>query len=775
MTYEHLRLEKETPLTERHRRRGMGGAAPADPRAHGAALLRSFEEVRHQVDLQDVGGFDECRLLKIRLRAGETQLPDFAQIPGLEVVSQEEHTIVLAFATEAGLSEVEARLATLAREGAVTRKDLLYVIDGFDHWTPQDRQGAALRELGRPGVEHFVLDVELWPQDQPARREALMASFRDWCDGLGVERVDQIASASLLMVRLRCTNEQADSLLRHRDVRTVDLPPRHGLSLGLVLTDVNQFPAVEEPQGDAPTVAVLDSGLSTGHPLLGGAVGDAQGYVLPHRLPDDGDPWHGTFVGGLALYGDVERCIQDRRFVPELRLVSGRVFNDDGADQTEFVENAVERAVRELNELYGCRVFNLSYGDLNKVYDGRHIRGLGYTLDRLTRELGVLFVVSSGNLQLSALPDDARAQYPEYLFNEGSRLLDPGTALNVITVGGLARHEATREAQRYPGGIEAVPLARSDHPFPLTRRGPSIGGAIKPDLVEHAGNVASMRLPGRFELRGLGVVSLHGGFAGGHAFKEDVGTSFAAPLVANKAARLLRELPDATPNLLRAVIGAHAAWPSASKSLLDPAGKAAGRDKLTQLIGYGQVDDTALLRSLDNAVSLVTEESIAVDQCQFFEIPVPDDLWNGGRRTREVSVALAYTPVVRTTRMDYRMSKLRFTLVAADGLDEVSQAFQRNREVGMPERSSGRWLSGDVRQAGTLQVSRWTFRQRPREQKLFVVVTRQDANWSDVTDLDEPYALCVSIKDRDNADSRLYAQMRAMLQARVQLRARARV
>ena len=774
MAYQHLRLEREAPLTERHRRRGFGAAAPADPRGHGSTLLHSFTLAKQQLQ-QDVGGFDERKLLKIRLRQGERQLPDFELIPGLEIVSQEANTVVLAFASEAGLAEVEVRLSTLARVGAVTRKELLYAIDGFDRWSSEDRLGAALREMGRPDTECFVLDIELWPQDQPARREALMTSFRAWCEQLGAERLDHVASASLLMVRLRCSNEQADQLLRHRDVRTVDLPPRHGLSIGVVLTDVNQFPPLEQPDDDAPVVAVLDSGLATGHPLLGPAVGDAQGYVLPHYLPDDAAPWHGSFVAGLALYGDVETRIRAGRFIPELRLLSGKVFNHDGEDQTEFVENAVERAVRDLSEQYGCKVFNLSYGDLNKVYDGRHIRGLGYTLDRLTRELGILFVVSTGNLQQAALPADARGRFPNYLLAETARLVDPATALNVLTVGGLARYEATREAQRHPNDIEAVPLARSGHPFPLTRRGPSIGGAIKPDLVEHAGNVAALRLPGRFQHRGLGVVSLHGGFAAGHAFAEDVGTSFAAPLIANKAGLLLRELPDATPNLLRAVIGAHAVWPTSSETLLNPASNAAGQEKLTQLVGYGQVDDAALLRSLDNAVTLLAEETIASDRCQFFELPLPDDLWSRGRRSREVSVSLAYSPAVKTTRLDYRMTKLRFTVVAANDLEEVSRAFQHNRAAGMPERANGRWISGEARQAGTLQVSRWTFWRRPREPKLFVVVTRQDAAWSEVADLEEPYALCVAIKDRDNADSQLYAQVRALLQARVQLRARARV
>ena len=85
--------------------------------------------------------------------------------------------------------------------------------------------------------------------------------------------------------------------------------------------------------------------------------------------------------------------IQRGQFVPMLRLFSGKVFKDDGTDQTEFVERSVEEAVKYFQSEYGCCVFNFSYGDLNKVYDGRHLRGLAYTLDHLSRTLGVLFVV----------------------------------------------------------------------------------------------------------------------------------------------------------------------------------------------------------------------------------------------------------------------------------------------------------------------------------------------------------------------------------------------
>ena len=542
MSYEHLRLGRETPLTDRHRRRRPGIHPPADPRAHGAALAQKLDAARQRAITEDVGGFDARKLLKIRLRAGEKSVPPFDAIPGVEIVSQEDKSIVLAFATEEGLSEFESRLTTLARDGVVTRKELLYAIEDFDHWTPADRTGAALSEQGFPGADPFVLDVELWPQERQDTRRVLLTSFLAWLREQGIERLDDIDQPSLLMVRVRCTRVQAEQLLRHRDVRTLDLPPRLGVTIELLHTDVNQFPVVDPPADNAPAIAVLDSGLTSGHPLLGPAVGDAQGYLAPHRSPDDALPWHGTFVAGLALYGEVDNRIRQGRFVPNLRLYSGKVFNDDGTDQTEFVEKAVEDAVCDLHQQYGCRVFNLSYGDLNKVYDGRHVRGLAYTLDRLTRDLDVLFVVPVGNLPLSELPADARDTYPGYLLTDSARLLDPAPALNVLTVGGLAHHEATRDAQRYPNAREDHPLARTDQPFPLTRCGPSINGAIKPDVVEHAGNVALMRAGGRARHAGLGVVSLNGGFGSGPAFSEDIGTSYAAPVVAHKATRLLNPI-----------------------------------------------------------------------------------------------------------------------------------------------------------------------------------------------------------------------------------------
>lgn len=61
-----------------------------------------------------------------------------------------------------------------------------------------------------------------------------------------------------------------------------------------------------------------------------------------------------------------------------------------------------------------------------------------------------------------------------------------------------------------------------------------------------------------------------------------------------------------------------------------------------------------------------------------------------------------------------------------------------------------------------------------RAQRLFVVVTRIDARWGrEITLTEEPYALAVLLRDRENAEARLYTQIQARLRARVQERVRA--
>lgn len=145
-------------------------------------------------------------------------------------------------------------------------------------------------------------------------------------------------------------------------------------------------------------------------------------------------------------------------------------------------------------------------------------------------------------------------------------------------------------------------------------------------------------------------------------------------------------------------------------------------------------------------------------------------------RLREIAVALAYTPPVRSTRIKYRATRIDFRLVAARDLEHVTTMF--NKATKKEDYQSILELTGATvgqmaRSKGTVQADFWRFKQfredsALRTNKLFVVVTRNDFPWGEsLCDTEESYSLLVSLRDKDNLFAQLYTQIKARLDARV--------
>lgn len=776
-SFPHLALQRETPIREKRPGGNPRIKEPGDVRGHGRGLLQKLAHAKEQSS-SDIGGFDDRKLVRFSVQQGFNP-EDLRKISReIEFVSQEDETIVIGFASNAALADFESKLSTMARGEHVTNKQVIYALQSVDSWRPEERKGWALKTLGLPESEEFLLDVELWPlEDNRQERDREWAAFEKWLGQQGIEKMDQVKQPGLTLYRVRCDADKMNQLLRHRDVRSVDLPPSFGLERSLLFQDVQAFPDISDPGERAPGVAVLDSGLATGHPLLGAAIGDAQSFLTGKEQHDENG--HGTHVAGLALYGDFERSLRDGAFVPTLRLFSGRILDKDNENTTGFVENHIEEAVRYFAGEYGCQIFNLSFGDANKPYIGGHLKGLSVTLDNLSRELGVLFVVSTGNHQVgvgSPVGLEWRDNYPRYLLDDDWRIIEPAPALNALTVGSLARHNQTYNSQRYPLDPAEIPVAQPNQPSPFTRGGKSVDGAIKPELVAHGGNWAINTRAGNSlmeRVAGLGVVSTSHMFATGNPFTVDIGTSMAAPQVAHLAASIVREHPDANANFLRALLCMNAAMPQPCQELIDQ------NKEFRTICGYGLVSESALHRSLENAVTLVSSGQIENKRHHFYEIPIPDEFTSKGRRIREIAIALSYTPPVRSTRIKYRATRIDFRLVTAPDLEHVTTMFNKATNKEDYERISelnSATIGQQVRSKGTVQADCWRFNQfnsnsKLRTQKLFVVVTRNDFPWGEsLCDSEEEYALTVSLRDLENEEARLYSRIKAQLEARLPVR-----
>jgi hypothetical protein len=282
------------------------------------------------------------------------------------------------------------------------------------------------------------------------------------------------------------------------------------------------------------------------------------------------------------------------------------------------------------------------------------------------------------------------------------------------------------------------------------------------------------------------LLSLNANFVGNTLFSICHGTSFSAPYITHLAGRLLSYYPDASANMLRAILVNHAVMPNecistfAEEHAKQYAKKNGRRAPHIDIGGYGLVNEENLYRSDESAVLLMADDAIENDSYQFYELPLPNDFLRRKKSVRELRVSLSYSPAVRTTRLDYRATKIVFNLVKGHSLDEVQKHFHKELQKDRDKLSdtvtskANRSISSELRGKGTVQCSTWNFKKLSPDFKWFVVVTRQDASgWGDtLSDKEEKYALVVTVTDRENENAQLYTQISQRIEQQVRERVR---
>lgn len=558
----------------------------------------------------------------------------------------------------------------------------------------EEKFGDRLRVQPLASGEAAYLDMEIWRMEDERLNQFLNELTRLITTG-GGSVTDRLITNNFCLLRVRLSGETLDEILSLREIASVDRPPRPYIDFTLLNTPLEAVAIGDPPPREATAIAVLDSGIFAGHPLLQNAVGDeiAMGTRYSDRIREDqvaDEVGHGTKVAGVALYGDLKACIEQRAFRPEVWILSAKVMyaeenpitgqREAKYDEEELLEHQLEQAVRGFKRNYpNCRVVNLSLGDEYKRMFGQQRQfNLAALVDELARELKLLFVVATGNFNgydQRGFPDT----YPNYLLEETDevKLIDPATAALALTVGALAPPYGP--LNRAPADLFFSP-ADTHYPSPFTRVGPGYQDMIKPELVEEGGNIIRDRreLPDR----GGELVTLNPRWLNdGRLFTVDYGTSFSTPKVAHYVARLFNQYPQASPNLIKALLLASAQIPADRPDPLDRIDLAAADDRLIDLLkvyGYGKPNFEQARFSTDRSVVLLRENSLHLDGVHVYYFYLPDEFIQTAGRKR-LTVTLAYDPPVNKNRLDYLGCAMTFRLFKNMEVDEAVRAYSAIR------------------------------------------------------------------------------------------------
>ena len=354
------------------------------------------------------------------------------------------------------------------------------------------------------------------------------------------------------------------------------------------------------------TLGILDNGIAP-IPHLIPWMAEERWTVYPDSRIS---PTHGTFVAGIALYGDVCEK-QDWVGHKGIKLFDATVFPSaaESLDEDELIAN-IQEAIAANHEK--VKIWNLSISITRPVSDSK-FSDFAIALDALQEKYNILICKSAGNCRNFACGQ------PKGRIHEGA-----DSVLSLV-VGSVAQEKGPED------------FSEIDNPSPFSRLGPGPEYIFKPELAHYGGN-AGVNTLGEIVTTGVKSFSENGELSCG------VGTSFSTPRIASLATGLYQELnEDFDPLLLKGLI-IHSA--SYSKSLRIPVAER------TKQLGFGVPKKVSeIIYNEPHEATLILRDTISKGQIiDIMDFPMPKSLVRNGYFTGQIIATLVYDPILDPTQ-----------------------------------------------------------------------------------------------------------------------------
>lgn len=408
-----------------------------------------------------------------------------------------------------------------------------------------------------------------------------------------------------------------------------------------------------------PKIGIVDGGVSE---MLNEWVEERWGLLGN----GDKDEAHGTFIAGLALFGNTlngsEICKEpDGCKIIDLDLLPKDDVYANYYQQPLQFWGELEDAVKALKAKTGVRIFNFSLNIEEHVSSDTYSFAAKF-LDKIAEDNNVIFVISAGNTH----PNDIRTEWPG---DSAAALSILASSRNdIIKTPAESCRNISVSALNPPNIKDIVPFALSNY----SCRGPGPRVGLKPDFG-HVGGAGTKTASSSHGLYSLDTIC---------NIIDGCGTSYAAPNVAKTLACMDHGIEgEVSRETLIALATHHAALPKIyeDKKL---------KNIIKYLVGFGvpvAADD--VLNGNENSITLVFANRIKARKKMSFSFSWPNSLVKNGKCFGYARLTIVSTPPFNH---DYGSEFVRVNIDGHLRQEEDDKKYKGRLEpIYLPENASG--------------------------------------------------------------------------------------